>query len=137
MRAPRRRSRKYTLALEAGLIVAAVALIAPLPATPVEVQSPAPASYTAPEPQPLKTEELDALVAPIALYPDSVLAQVCMASTYPLEVAMAARWQQQNQSLQGDQLDAALAMQTWDPSVKALVRVPPVLQMMSDKLDWT
>jgi hypothetical protein len=103
------------------------------------------AATTAPATQPsleaqaqkLRIEELDQLVAPIALYPDVLLAQVCMASTYPLEVAIAARWHQQNQNLQGDQLNAALDIQTWDPSVKALIQVPPVLQLMNDKLDWT
>jgi uncharacterized membrane protein YgcG len=140
MRAPRRRSfliSKLTSALELGVIAATLVLIAPPPARTVEVQSSTPASYTTPQPQPFKTEELDALVAPVALYPDALLAQVCMASTYPLEVAIAARWQKENQSLQGEQLNAALAMQNWDPSVKALVQVAPVLQMMSDKLDWT
>jgi hypothetical protein len=82
-------------------------------------------------------EELDALVAPIALYPDALLAQVLMAATYPLDVVQAARWVKANPNLRGDQLAAALEQQNWDPSVKSLVNFPSVLQMMNDKLDWT
>ena len=82
-------------------------------------------------------EQLDQMIAPIALYPDSLLAQILMAATYPLEVVMAERWIKQNKNLQGDQLNDALDKQTWDTSVKALVPFPEVLAMMSDKLDWT
>jgi len=84
-----------------------------------------------------KQEELEALVAPIALYPDDVLVQVLMASTYPLEVVQAARFAKTNQNLKGEQLTAALEKQTWDPSVKSLVNFPTVLDMMNEKLDWT
>jgi hypothetical protein len=84
-----------------------------------------------------KPEELDQLLAPIALYPDSLLAQILMASTYPLEVVQAARWINQNKDLKGDALTAALEKQPWDPSVKSLVNFPQVLQMMNEKLDWT
>ena len=85
----------------------------------------------------LGPEQLDALTAPIALYPDTLLAQVLIASTYPAEVAEAAQWQQQNSSLQGEALDSALLQQPWDPSVKALVGVPTVLQQMNSRMDWT
>ncbi len=87
--------------------------------------------------KPFKQEELDQLVAPIALYPDSLLAQIFMASTYPLEVVQAGRWAEQNESLTGDALAEALEQQNWDPSVKSLVNFPQVLQMMNEKLDWT
>ena len=87
--------------------------------------------------KPFKQEELDQLVAPIALYPDSLLAQIFMASTYPLEVVQAGRWVEQNESLTGDALTAALEQQNWDPSVKSLVNFPQVLQMMNEKIDWT
>ena len=91
------------------------------------------------DPTPLKPEEIDQLVAPIALYPDSLLAQVLMASTYPLEIVQAARWagDPKNGKLTGDALDTALQQQTWDPSVKSLVAFPQVLTMLNDKLDWT
>ena len=85
----------------------------------------------------LKAEELDALVAPIALYPDTLLAEVLMASTYPLEVVQADRWATENKALKGDQLKAAVDKQAWDDSVKSLVATPSVLSMMSTKLDWT
>lgn len=82
-------------------------------------------------------EELNQLIAPIALYPDSLLAQIFMASTYPLEVVQAARWAKENKNLKGDALTAALEKQSWDPSVKSLVNFPQVLNMMNEKLDWT
>jgi hypothetical protein len=86
---------------------------------------------------PLKPEELDQIVAPIALYPDDVLAQVFMASTYPVEIVQAYRWYEQNKSLKGDALAKALEAQAWDASVKSLINVPDVLKMLNDKLDWT
>jgi hypothetical protein len=82
-------------------------------------------------------EQLDQLLAPIALYPDSLLTQMLMASTYPLEVVKANNWAKQNKELKGDALTKALEQQEWDPSVKSLVNFPQVLQMMTDKLDWT
>src|SRR6266478_1622162 len=82
-------------------------------------------------------EELDQIAAPIALYPDPLVAQILMASTYPLEVVQAARFAKDNASLKGNSLDEALKKQTWDDSVKSLVTFPQVLAMMNDKLDWT
>jgi len=84
-----------------------------------------------------KQEELDQILAPIALYPDSLLTQILMASTYPLEVVQADRWAKQNKDMKGDALAKALEAQPWDPSVKSLVNFPQVLTMMSEKLDWT
>ena len=84
-----------------------------------------------------KQEELDQMIAPIALYPDSLLTQILMASTYPLEVVQADRWAKQNKDMKGDALAKALEAQPWDPSVKSLVNFPQVLAMMSEKLDWT
>ena len=84
-----------------------------------------------------KQEELDQIVAPIALHPDALVSQILMASTYPLEVVQADRWAKQNASLKGDALTKALEAQGWDPSVKSLVNFPQVLTMMSEKLDWT
>ena len=87
----------------------------------------------------LKPQELDALVAPIALYPDPLLAEVLMASTYPLEVVQADRWinDDKNKRLKDDQLKRGVDKQPWDESVKSLVATPSVLSMMSGKLDWT
>jgi len=85
----------------------------------------------------LKSEELEQLVAPIALYPDALLAQVLMASTYPLEIVQAQRWASANPKINGKVLEDEMQKQTWDASVKSVVAVPQVLQMMNDKLDWT
>jgi hypothetical protein len=85
----------------------------------------------------LQAVELDQLVAPIALYPDMLLSEVLMASTYPLEIVQAERWVNTNKSLKGDALKAAVDKQPWDDSVKSLVATPSVLAMMSSKLDWT
>jgi hypothetical protein len=90
-----------------------------------------------PEQPVFKPEELEQVLAPIALYPDSLLAQVLMASTYPLEIVQADRWAKQNKDLKGEALTGALENQNWDPSVKSLVNFPQVLAMMSEKLDWT
>jgi uncharacterized membrane protein YgcG len=89
------------------------------------------------QPQTYSQEELDRLLAPIALYPDTLLSQILMASTYPLEVVEADRWLKKNQSLTGDSLDTALQKKSWDVSVKSLCHFPSVLAMMSDKLDLT
>jgi hypothetical protein len=85
----------------------------------------------------LKPEQIDALISPIALYPDTLLAEVLMASTYPLEAVQAARWVEQNKNLKGDALKAEVDKQGWDESIKSLTATPDVLKMMSDKLDWT
>jgi hypothetical protein len=84
-----------------------------------------------------KPEEIEQLVAPIALYPDSLVSQILMASTYPLEVVEADRWAKQNKNQKGDAFAAALEKQTWDPSVKSLTNFPQVLSMMSEKLELT
>jgi hypothetical protein len=81
--------------------------------------------------------ELDQMLAPIALYPDALLSQVLMASTYPLDVVEAARWARANPGLQGDEAVAAVVDEDWDPSVKSLVAFPNLLARMDEKLDWT
>lgn len=85
------------------------------------------------------TAQLDQMLAPIALYPDALVAQILMAATYPLEVVQADRWLQDpgNAALRGANLDSALGQQPWDPSVKSLVPFPQVLRMMDNDLQWT
>jgi hypothetical protein len=83
------------------------------------------------------TEQLEQLVAPIALYPDALLMQILMASTYPLEIIEADRWIGEKPELTGDALDKALLEEDWDPSVKSLTTLPSVLKQMSENLDWT
>ncbi len=77
------------------------------------------------------------MLAPIALYPDALLAQVLMGATYPLEIVEAARWSQANPNLKGDAAVAAVKDKSWDVSVKSLTAFPQTLQMMSNQLDWT
>ncbi|HEX5628884.1 MAG TPA: DUF3300 domain-containing protein [Usitatibacteraceae bacterium] len=119
--------------LVVALLAAAVPALAQQPA-------PAPAAQAAPATAAAKAfsqQELDELLAPIALYPDALLAQVLMASTYPLQVVEAARWQKANATLKDKALEDALQKQDWDPAVKSLTAVPQVLTMMNEKLDWT
>lgn len=82
--------------------------------------------------------QLEQMLAPIALYPDALVAQILMAATYPLEVVEADRWLQdpEHAALAGDQLVAALESQPWDPSIKSLLPFPRVLQMMDGNLEW-
>ncbi len=79
-------------------------------------------------------EQLTQMLAPIALYPDALLSQVLMASTYPLEVIEADRWVKKNERLKGDSLDDSLVNKDWDPSVKSLCHFPSVLGLMSEKI---
>ena len=82
-------------------------------------------------------QELDQMLAPIALYPDSLLSQIFMASTYPLEVVEAARWSRANPGLTGQQAVDAAGERDWDASVKSLAAFPQVLAMMDQHLEWT
>ncbi len=82
-------------------------------------------------------QELDQMLAPIALYPDSLLAQVLIAATYPDQVTEAVRWMKANPNLKGDALNDALDKMTWDLSVKALAPFPQVLDMMAKETAWT
>lgn len=84
----------------------------------------------------LSSEQLDSLTAPIALYPDALLAQVLMAATFPQDVQAAAAWSKANPNLKGDDAVKAVASQPWDPSVQSLVAFPQVLATMDSKPDW-
>ncbi len=81
--------------------------------------------------------EIAQLLAPVALYPDTLLSQILVASTYPLEVVQAARWSAKHPDLEGQEAVDAVQDKSWDPSVKALVAFPRILARMSDDLDWT
>src|SRR5215472_9404046 len=139
-------------------VIAALSLVAPRPVraqapdqtgqpaqTDTTGQPPAPTAEPAPAAPPGQTEapqftaeQIDALLAPIALYPDALLAQILMASTYPLQVVEASRWYNQlgHDNLQGDALAQALEPLPWDPSVKSLVPFPQVVAMLNSDLDW-
>src|SRR6266851_4595696 len=93
-------------------------------------QSPAPAVQQSPQ-------ELQQLVAPIALYPDALVAQILAASTYPTEIVEADRWLQNHSELKGQNLADEVDKQSWDPSVKALTQFPSVLENMDKNLSWT
>jgi hypothetical protein len=123
---------------------AAILLAAIVAESSALAQQPAPAAGAAPPAAatpatsaPLKQEELDQLLAPIALYPDSLIAQILMASTYPLEVVEAARWAKANPNLKEKALEDALQKESWEASVKALTAVPQVLKHMNENLAWT
>jgi hypothetical protein len=121
-----------------ALCAAPLILVWSLVAVPARAQDVVAAAQTqTPTDQQLSEGQIEQLVAPIALYPDPLLTQVLMASTYPLEVIEAARWSQDNSMVKGQALQDAMQSQSWDPSVKALTAVPQTLQMMNDKLDWT
>src|SRR5882757_6928373 len=92
--------------------------------------SPAPAPQQSPQ-------ELQQLVAPIALYPDALIAQILAASTYPTEIVEADRWIESHSDLKGDNLAKEVDKQPWDPSVKALAQFPSVLENMDKNLSWT
>lgn len=96
-----------------------------------------PPDQGAPQGQPLSAEELGQMVAPIALYPDALVAQILAASTYPTQVVEADRWVQSQGNVPPDQLGAAANAQNWDPSVKALVAFPTVLAQMDKNIQWT
>src|SRR6202163_1308397 len=97
------------------------------------------ASISQPPPQAAQqsAEQLQQLVAPIALYPDALMAQILAAAAYPDQVVEAGKWIQQNKSLQGGQLAQEVDKQSWDPSVKALIQFPAVLANMNQNLAWT
>jgi hypothetical protein len=88
-------------------------------------------------PQLLNNDQLDSLVAPLALYPDPILSQVLVASTYPLEIVQADRWYKQNTGLTGKALTDAATKQPWDASVQALVAMPDLLQQLDKNINWT
>ena len=98
----------------------------------------APLPGAAPDtPAPLSSDQLDQLVAPIALYPDALVAQILAGATYPIEVVQAARWRSANAGLSGAAMAAAVDSQDWDPSIKALTQFPSVLANMNTNLSWT
>src|SRR5215472_4695699 len=86
---------------------------------------------------PHNANDLQALVAPIALYPDSLVAQILTASTFPDQVAIASYWMKQNKNVTGNALMQEVDKQSWDPSVKALTQFPTVLDKMAQNLSWT
>lgn len=113
--------------------------VAQQPSTPAPapVAAPAPVEQTAPAVAPTySAAQIDQWVAPIALYPDSLLSQILMASTYPANVIQAAQWSKDNPKMQGDAAIQAVASQPWDPSVKSLVAFPQLMSLMGENPPW-
>jgi len=100
-------------------------------------QSSSSSSSSAAQTAKIPPEQLDSLVAPIALYPDPLLAQVLAASTYPLEIVLLQRWLEKNKSLKDKELADAVAKQPWDPSVQALAGLPDLVKRLGDDIQWT
>ncbi len=126
--------RAFTLCLSACMTM--LALWHPLLTAQTQPAAKSQAAVTQ-QSAPFKPEELEQIVAPIALYPDALLAQVLMASTYPLEIVQAARWAKAHPQVKGDAVAKETQKESWDPTVKLLVAFPDLLTMMSEKLDWT
>ena len=123
--------RVIAIACAAALLVPAYSL-----AYAQQDQALAPAAANEETP-PIPADQLDSLVAPIALYPDPLLAQTLAASTYPLEVIQLDQWYVNNKYLKDKALADAVAKQPWDPSVQALVAFPDVVQRMAGNIQWT
>jgi len=132
-------SAKTQLLASATLVVFAMAGLAGAQTMPAPASAPSGAAAAPPAAgeKTFSQEQLDQVLAPIALYPDGLLAQVLMASTYPIEIVTAERWVKANPGLKDKALEDALQKQPWDASVKSLAAFPQVLTMMSEKLDWT
>jgi len=114
-----------------------VILLASAFALGAAAQEPAAAAAPAAEAPAFTPAQLDAMTAPIALYPDSLVMQIMMGATYPLEIVEAARWVKANPGLEGKALEEALKQEDWDVAVKALCGFPDVVTRMNDNLDWT
>jgi len=129
-----KKSCSFLITVALGVVIAL-----PIPAQmfPPPAQAQSPPTAPAAGGKTFSQEELDQLVAPIALYPDALFSQVLMASTYPIEIVSAERWVKSNPGLKDKALEDALQQQPWDPSVKSLAVFPQVLTMMSEKIDWT
>ena len=123
----------------ATILATAASAQSPSWPTPPAPQAESPTTPQTKPASPLSPARLGQMLAPIALYPDDLLADVLAAATYPLDVVEAARWLQdsQNAALKGDQLFAALQQKSWDPSVKSLTPFPRILRMLDANLEWT
>src|SRR5919109_3221027 len=107
--------------------------------TPAPVQSQVmttttPSGEEAPK---IPNDQLDSLVAPIALYPDQLLSQTLVASTYPLEIIQLQQWMDKNKNLKGQALSDAVQKQSWDPSIQAMATFPDVVNRLADNIQWT
>src|SRR6202047_2587738 len=112
-------------------------LLAPGDTTLVARQAQQPGSPMEQDAPKIPNDQLDSLVAPIALYPDPLVSQILVASTYPLELVQAYQWMQRNPGLSGPALTQAAQEQNWDPSIQALVIFPEVMKRLTEDVTWT
>jgi len=115
----------------------AILCIGALPGSAVAVQTPQAAPPAGQTAALLPADQLDSLVAPIALYPDPLLSQTLVASTYPLEVIQLQQWLAQHKDLKGKALAEAVEKQDWDPSIQGLAALPDVVKLLSENIKWT
>ena len=121
-----------------SLLTAACAMaMVPGNALAITVARPQAEAQASPESAPIPADQLDSLVAPIALYPDPLLAQVLAASTYPLELLQMQQWLARNPGLKDKALADAVAQQPWDPSIQAMAALPDVTKRLADDIQWT
>src|SRR5688572_6462502 len=107
------------------------------PAAPAATPAPATTAAAEPAEPKLSSDQLDALVSPIALYPDTLLAQALVASTYPLEIVQLQQWLVKNKSLTGTALTDAVAKQPWDASIQSMATLPDLVKRLADDIQWT
>jgi hypothetical protein len=132
------RLRSSSLLLQGIVAIACAALLVPREFVVLaQGTTPAPAGATEPAAAKLPPEQLDSLVAPIALYPDSLLAQTLVAATYPLEIIQLQQWLLKNPGLKDKALVDAVAKQPWDPAVQSMAAIPDVVKRLADDVQWT
>src|SRR5512137_1780228 len=131
-----KRTSSVAVLLVCALLGAVMAVRAQEQGQPIPPAQQRPQAQPAPQ-QLWPADQLDNLVAPIALYPDPLLGQILVASTYPLEVVEASQWLQRNRNLRGQELLDAAKQQPWDPSIQALVAVPDALEKLNQDIRWT
>src|SRR5262245_32771788 len=127
-----RLARHVTAVTCALLLISGNGLLAANPA-----QQPAPAQQPSEQSAKIPADQLDALVAPIALYPDPLLSQTLVASTYPLEIMQLQQWLEKNKGLKDQKLVDKVSKQPWDPSVQAMAALPDVVKRLADDIQWT
>ena len=127
---PNRAGRSLVAIICAALLVPGEAVFLAQAAPPAAAQSAAAEAKLPPE-------QLDALVAPVALYPDPLLGQVLVASTYPLEIVQLQQWLAKNPGLKDKALEEAVAKQPWDPAIQSMAAVPEVVKRLADDIQWT
>ena len=118
-------------------LAAVICIGALVPGNAVAAQTPQAAPPAEQAAAKIPAEQLDSLVAPIALYPDPMLSQTLVASTYPLEVIQLQQWLAQNKGMNEKQLADAVKKQDWDPSIQGLAALPDVVKLLSENIKWT